>query len=161
MSDERYHVKIGEVHVLKTEGVLFAIGLGSCVAVTLYDSAKKVAGLAHVMLPDAGHADNGLPGRCAPRAIPHLVEQMLRQGARKRGMYARIAGGAAMFKDLLPVEGMQLGDRNVSAVKAALAKASIPLRGEDCGGTFGRSVFFNVEDGSVLIRAVRRDDVNL
>jgi chemotaxis protein CheD len=161
MSEERHHVKIGEVKVLETEGVLFTIGLGSCVAVILYDPAKKIAGLAHVMLPEGNLSENGLPGRYAPSAVPFLVDQMVEKGARKRGMYARIVGGASMFKDLLPVEGLQLGDRNVTAVKNALTKASIPLRGEDVGGTFGRSVFFNARDGSVVIRAVRRDDVTL
>jgi chemotaxis protein CheD len=86
---------------------------------------------------------------------------MLQAGARKRGIYARIAGGAAMFKDILPTEGVRLGDRNVAAVKAALAKAAIPLRGEDVGGTYGRSVFFDAAEGTFLIRAVRRDDVVL
>ena len=66
-----------------------------------------------------------------------------------------------MFAEVLPTEGVSLGDRNVAAVKAALTKASIPLNGEDVGGSFGRSVFLDAGDGTFLIRAVRRDDVLL
>lgn len=157
---ERQHVKIGEIYVAVEEGVLFTIGLGSCVAVALYDPGKKIGGLAHVMLPEVNllHAS---PGRFAPSAVANLVGMMISAGARKRGIYARIAGGAAMFKDVLPNEGVRLGERNVTAVKAALSSASIPLRGEDCGDSFGRSVFLNVNDGTLLVRAVKRDDLVL
>lgn len=157
---ERIHVKIGEMHVLVHEGVLFTIGLGSCVAVALYDPRARVCGLAHVMLPD-GNAQEAPPARFAPRAVSGLIDMMVAAGARRRGMYARIAGGAAMFKDVLPVEGARLGERNVAAVKSALVKSSVPLKGEDTGGSFGRSVFFDAQDGSFLIRAVRRDDIVL
>ncbi|MGQ0814683.1 MAG: chemotaxis protein CheD [Gemmatimonadota bacterium] len=161
MNAQRHHVKIGEAQVIAEAGVLYSIGLGSCVAVVLYDPAKKIGGLAHVMLPAATQTKPGTPARYAPTAVPHLIEAMLSAGARRRGMYARIAGGAAMFKDVLPAEGVQLGERNVAAVRAALAKAYLPLRGEDVGGSFGRSVYFDATDGSVLIRAVRRDDLVL
>ncbi|MGQ0562659.1 MAG: chemotaxis protein CheD [Gemmatimonadota bacterium] len=161
MSAQRQHVKIGEIGVVAQHGVLFTIGLGSCVALILYDPGKKVGGLAHVMLPDTTQTGHPSPGRFAPTAVPFLVAAMLEAGARKRGMYARIVGGAAMFKDVLPDEGVRLGERNIAAVKAALSKAYLPLRGEDVGGSWGRSVFFDATDGSVLIRAVRRDDVLL
>lgn len=158
---DRIHVKIGEIRIVSTAGVLYTIGLGSCVAVVLYDPREKVGGLAHVMLPEKTNSADAAPGRFAPTAIASLVEQMMKAGARKRGMFARIVGGAAMFADVVPAEGASLGDRNVAAVKRALAKASIPLRADDVGGSYGRSVFFDVTDGSIVIRAVRRDDVTL
>ena len=158
---ERHHVKIGELKVVAEEGVLYTIGLGSCVAVVLYDAAMKIGGLAHVMLPSLTTRGHPAPGRFAPLAVPNLIEEMIGLGARKRNLYARISGGAAMFKDVLPAYGVHLGERNIAAVKEALAAAGIPLRGEDTGGTYGRSVFMDAADGSVLIRAVRRDDVVL
>jgi chemotaxis protein CheD len=161
MSEPRVHVKIGEIKVAHAEGTLFAIGLGSCVAVMLYDPRQRIGGLAHVMLPQPTSSPNHTPGRSAPTAIPELLRIMEAAGARKRGVYARIVGGAAMFESVLPAEGLRLGARNVEAVKAALGAAQIPLRGEDVGGTFGRSVYFTAEDGKVLVRAVKRDDVIL
>ena len=161
MTVERQHVKIGEVRVTAKEGVLYTIGLGSCVAVALYDPREKISGLAHVMLPEPNGNQEMAPGRFAPTAVNMLVDMMVAAGARKRGMFARIAGGAAMFADVLPQEGVSLGDRNVAAVKAALTNAAIPLNGEDCGGSYGRSVFLDADNGSFLIRAVRRDDIVL
>jgi chemotaxis protein CheD len=162
MSDEqRVHVKIGEIKVARPGGTLFTIGLGSCVAVALYDPKQRIGGLAHVMLPEPMSNPNHTPGRSAPTAIPEMLRVMEAAGARRRGMFARIVGGAAMFESVLPDEGLRLGKRNIESVKAALSKAGIPLRAEDVGGTFGRSVFFDAADGKLLVRAVKRADVIL
>jgi chemotaxis protein CheD len=161
MSEERVHVKIGEIKVARAEGTLYTIGLGSCIAVALYDPKARVGGLAHVMLPEPIANPNHTPGRSAPTAIPEMLRIMEAAGARKRGMFARIVGGAAMFESVLPDEGLRLGKRNIESVKAALSKAQIPLRGEDVGGSFGRSVFLDAADGKLLIRAVKRADVVL
>lgn len=161
MNEGRVHVKIGEIKVACGEGTLYTIGLGSCVAVALYDPKQRICALAHVMLPEPMNNPNHTPGRAAPTAIPEMVRIMEAAGARKRGVYARIVGGAAMFESVLPDEGLRLGKRNVEAVKAALTKAQIPLRGEDVGGSFGRSVFLDAVDGKLLIRAVKRADVIL
>ena len=161
MTEQREHVKIGEIKIARAAGTLFTIGLGSCVAVAMYDPKQRISGLAHVMLPEPATTGVQLPGRAAPTAIPELVRLMIAAGARKRGMYARIVGGAAMFESVLPSEGLRLGVRNVEAVRQALAKAQIPLRGEDVGGSFGRSVFLDAADGKLLVRAVKRDDVIL
>lgn len=157
---EPVHVRIGEVCVRSEQGVLFAIGLGSCVGVALYDPRYKVAGLAHVMLPEPpARKTDFVRGRYARTAIEMLVDQMVEAGARKRGMYARIVGGAAMFADVLPQEGIGLGERNVAAVIKTLGKHSIPLKAQQTGGSYGRSVFLDADNGTLTIRAVRRDDV--
>jgi chemotaxis protein CheD len=161
MSEARVHVKIGEVSVLSAEGILFAVGLGSCVAVALCDRGQKVCGLAHVMLPEGGNRSEDYTGRYAITAVPKLIEMMVAAGAQKPAIFARIVGGAAMFGALLPVSGAYLGERNVAAVKAALERASIPLHGEAVGGSYGRSVFLDAADGSLTIRTVQRADVVL
>ncbi len=161
MNDEpRIHVKIGEIKVARECGQLYTIGLGSCIAVALYDPKARIAGLAHVMLPQPTSRVQ-TPGRAAPTAIPELLRIMEAAGARRRGMYARIAGGAAMFGSVLPAEGLRLGERNIEAVRAALRAAALPLRAEDVGGTFGRSLYFQAADGRIMVRAVKRDDVIL
>ena len=160
MSEERVHVKIGEIKIAHCQGTLYTVGLGSCVAVALYDPKERVAGLAHVMLPEPLNR-NQTPGRFAPTAIPEMVRLMETAGARTRGVFARIVGGAAMFESVLPAEGLRLGARNIDAVREALRVAEIPLRGEDVGGTFGRTIYFSAADGKILVRAVKRDDVVL
>jgi chemotaxis protein CheD len=160
MSEERVHVRIGEIKVAHACGQLYTIGLGSCIAVALYDPKERIAALGHVMLP-APTSRMQAPGRSAPTAIPEMIRVMEAAGARRRSLYARIAGGAAMFETVLPTEGLRLGERNIEAVRLALREAQIPLRAEDVGGTFGRSVYFDAPNGRILVRAVKRDDVIL
>lgn len=159
---ERVAVRLGEIRVARGDGILQAVGLGSCVAAILYDPREKVGGLAHIMLPVELRTRRPAPvGRYATTAIPQLIEEMLSLGAGRRGMYARLVGGAAMFDSILAEDGPALGTRNIHAVRAALADASIPIRGEAVGGNFGRTVHFHISDGRVIVSAVRHPDVSL
>lgn len=148
------HVPVAGVAVAGGDEVLSAVGLGSCVAVMLHDPVHGVAGMAHVLLPDTTLTrDTRRPGKCANSAIPHLMELMQEAGA-GRGLVARIAGGAAMFAALAP-GGVNMGERNAEAVRAALATAGIPVVGEDVGGEHGRSVYFHVATGVVEVISLR------
>lgn len=118
---------------------LVSIGLGSCVGVALFDAACGVAGLAHVMLPEANAAYSA-PAKFADRAVPALVAQVERRGARRERLVAVLAGGAQMFGGSEGVEGLDLGMRNEAAVRAALALERIPIRAAATGGNRGRTV---------------------
>jgi chemotaxis protein CheD len=159
---EQVPVRIGDVKVAAGSSVLFTIGLGSCVAVALYDPLARVGGLAHAMLPHpaAGRRD-APPGRFATTAIPALLELLTAHGASRRRLRARLAGGASMFRDVLEGDGLRLGRRNVEAARAALAAAAISVDGEDVFGTYGRSVFLRTSDGRLLVTSVYHDDVTL
>ena len=158
----RQAVRIGELAVCTLRGTLFTIGLGSCVAVALWDDARCVAGLAHVMLPTPADARPGAPhGRFASTAVPALIRLMAEAGAEPARIRARIAGGASMFSRVLTDSGRNLGVRNVAAVTAALEGAWVPLDGQDVGGEHGRSVFLDAADGRLRITSVRHPDVNL
>ena len=74
---------------------------------------------------------------------------------------ARIAGGASMFSQLLPAGGVNMGERNVEATRRALEKAGIPIIAQDTGGDFGRSVYFSVADGRVVVRSLKRGELVL
>ncbi|MEX2181991.1 MAG: chemotaxis protein CheD [Gemmatimonadaceae bacterium] len=153
MSD--HHVRIAHHAVARGNARLVAIGLGSCVAVTLYDPRQRVGGLAHVLLPDPSVArDASNPGRFASEAVPMLLEGLRAQGGRPP-FVAKIAGGAALFGQLLGSSTGQMGERNVVATRAALARAGIPIVAEDTGGNGGRSITFDVATGDLTVRGVR------
>lgn len=151
-------VRIGELHVLRGEGVLVAVGLGSCVGVALYDPIRRVAGLAHVFLPASlnGRPFPGLPARYADTGVPALVEAMRQAGAHLRQLHAKIAGGAQLF---LRGErsGLDVGRRNVEAVRAALAALGVPLVAEDVGGTRGRTMRLFAASGKVVVTMLGRE----
>jgi chemotaxis protein CheD len=159
---EQVPVRIGEVKVAAGSSVLFTIGLGSCVAVALYDAQLQLGGLAHAMLPHPGAGrKDAPPGRFATTAITELLALLEAEGASLKRLRARLAGGASMFRDVLEGDGLRLGRRNVEAAREALASAGIPLDGEDVFGTYGRSVFLRTSDGTLLVTSVKHDDVTL
>jgi chemotaxis protein CheD len=117
--------------------------------------------MAHVMLPESRQGEGGPPGKFADTAVPALVAEILRLGADRRRLRATIAGGARMFAwaDAAPV--LDIGARNVAAVKHALRAAGIRLRAEDVGGAAGRSMRVAVADGAVTVRPVGGDTTAL
>lgn len=162
LSGNKISVRVGEVKVANGDAVLFAIGLGSCVGIAMYDPRARIGGLAHVMLPHPTSARRPMPpGRFASTAVEFMLAEMEQQGALRRRIFARLIGGAAMFEDVLAEDGPALGTRNVEASRAALELAKIPVRGELVGGNHGRTVNFYVQDGKILVTSVRQQDVLL
>lgn len=165
LTEHVVNVGVAEYFVTHNPHVLVSYGLGSCVGVALYDERRKIGGLAHIMLPDSkAMSKPGKPGRYADTAIRAMVEEMEKLGSRRRDIKAKIAGGACMFtipgatnpKNVPgPAVGMQIGGRNIEAAKKVLRELKIPLVAEDTGGNYGRTMRFNVSDGSVVINSIK------
>jgi len=120
--------------------VLVTLGLGSCVAVALYDPEAKVGALLHLMLPSQQMArDRSNPGRFPETAIPAALA-------------AWLVGGASMFGP--GVAAMGMGERIVVAARQALAAAHVPVVAEDVHDRYGRSVYFHLDDGRIEVRSV-------
>jgi len=131
---------------------LVTLGLGSCVAVVLHDAEAGIGGLAHVLLPAPTSSRVGGPeGRFASTAIPALLRDMVALGGQASRIRARLIGGASMFASLMAPGTVQVGERNIVASREALRAARVPLIGEAVGGDFGRSVEFDLRDGTVKI----------
>jgi chemotaxis protein CheD len=147
-------VRMAELAASQDAGdVLTALGLGSCVGVALLDGSGAVAALAHVVLPDSHEAvDAGAatPAKFADTAVPMLVEEMLRNGARRTGLYAVLVGGAQMFS--LGAASMDIGRRNEAGVRQALDAAGVPVRTAVTGGGVGRTLRVYVGSGKVTCK---------
>jgi chemotaxis protein CheD len=156
MSERR--VKVADHAVGSADEVLATIGLGSCVAIILHAPKARVGALAHALLPDEGLVrGKHPPAKFASSAVPLLVED-LRQRGITEPLVAKLAGGAAMFANLLKTGGVNMGERNVEAARVALRLANIPIVAEDVGGDSGRSVYYTPVDGKVTIRSLRGGD---
>ncbi len=159
---EELLVRVADLRAGPADSVLITLGLGSCVAILLHDPAVGVGGMAHVLLPSRSLSRTGEnPGRFPQTAIPALVEAMAVLGAVPGRMVARLVGGAAMFAALAPSGSMQMGDRNLIASREVLRTLAIPIVGEMVGGGVGRSVWFHVGEGRVLVRAVGQSEQTL
>lgn len=148
-------VGIADLNLVLDPGSIMTIGLGSCVGIALYDRTVKVAGLAHIMLPDSTQfKSNSNPMKFADLAIPMLIEKMEQQGCKKRNLIAKIAGGASMFNFSDKSIISDIGKRNSEAVKKALKEESIPIVAEEIGGNKGRTMIGYASDGKVVLKVV-------
>ena len=139
----------------KSPEVLTTLGLGSCVGVAIYDPVSKISGLLHCMLPDSTQfRNNSNTAKYADSGIDELISQMVKLGANRARLVAKIAGGAQMFAMKTNNDTLRVGERNVEAVKKKLSELNIRLLAEDCGLNYGRTVEFYSETGEYVIKSV-------
>lgn len=153
---EMIKVGMADLKLCISPDSITTLGLGSCVGVAIRDTGNKIGGLAHVMLPDSTEIKNNTNvAKFADTGVEELVRQMEKAGARRNMMVAKIAGGAQMFSfqnSSSPL--VRVGDRNVAAVKKKLQELKIPVKAEDTGLNYGRTVEFYPETGDFVIKAV-------
>ena len=151
MSITLINVGVAQVKNAQAPAVLRTI-LGSCVGICVYERMKRIGGLAHILLPSDQFGGKA-PEKYADTAIPLLVDTLIKQGAQKEFMSAKIVGGASMFKFSQNVSLGQIGNKNIMTTKTVLEKLGIPVVEEDTGGNVGRVIDFFLEDGRLKVKA--------
>jgi chemotaxis protein CheD len=143
------------------EGTLVTYALGSCIAVAIHDATVGVAGLLHFMLPESSidkakaHSN---PYMFADTGIPLLFRGAYEQGAEKRRLTVRLAGGAQVMDD----HGVfNIGKRNYLAVRRILWKAGVLVHGEAVGGGNSRTVRLEVGTGKFWLRIGGQPDLEM
>lgn len=163
IAKEVVKVGIADMNVVKSPQLIRTSGLGSCVGVVIYDQARQIGGMAHVMLPDSSLARNGQMNvaKYADTAVKKLVDDLVKTGARLSFLKAKIAGGAQMFQFSATSDIMRIGPRNVEAVKKQLTMHRIALVAEDVGGNSGRTIEFDPKTAVLQIRTVNKGTHNI
>ncbi|HCC08289.1 MAG TPA: chemotaxis protein CheD [Clostridiales bacterium] len=154
-------VKVGmaDFNIVKNPGMITTLGLGSCVAVVLYDTKLKIAGMAHVMLPSSkAIKNNNNRAKFADTAISDLLSMMENEGMRRQNLIAKIAGGSQMFDFDSADDVFSVGRKNIQACKEILAEIRISIIAEDTGENYGRTVEFYTADGSFKIKSVGKPE---
>ncbi|MEO5378808.1 MAG: chemotaxis protein CheD [Magnetococcus sp. DMHC-6] len=123
--------------------------LGSCIAVCMWDTSRKVGGMNHYKLP-LWNGD-GLPSpKFGNIAIEKLLEALLDMGCQKRNIIAKVFGGGAVIQSSSGL--LNVGERNIDAARDILNQLGIPIVASDVGGELSRKIIFNTEDGSILMK---------
>ena len=150
-------IKVGmaDLNACKNPDIITTLGLGSCIGIALYDPVTKIGGLAHIMLPDSTKMrNNSNIAKFADTGIEELLKRVIKEGASKTRLVAKIAGGAKMFE----VSGLSdignVGQRNAEASKAKLKELGIRLVAEDTGLNYGRTVELHCDTGEYYIKSV-------
>ena len=141
---------------------LISYGLGSCIGIALFDPITKVGGLAHIMLPDSTQARiSENPAKFADTAIPLMLQEMIRLGAVRTRVVAKIAGGAQMFKFANATDIMRVGERNAEATIKTLKELDIRIIASDTGGNYGRTVELKLDTGIYKIKTIDKGQKEL
>ena len=151
-------IGISELAVSDGDDTLKSYGLGSCIAIALYDPDSGIGGLAHAMLPDgdAVASSDRKPGKYADTAIRALLRRMVERGASYTSVEAKLAGGSDMFE--FDSFGDGVGERNAAAARAELEKLGVPVVAEDIGGQHGRTVKFTPGTGELVVKTADEDE---
>ena len=155
-------VGMSEVHVAHATGdVLVALGLGSCLGVCAYDPRTRIAGMAHVVLPDSAGVRDEAAGKYADTGVPLLFERMSKAGAAVRRVSVALVGGAQLFSFTGGPGRLDIGQRNAEAVHQALDRLRIPVAVQDIGGGTGRTVRLHVDNGLVRVKTIGQGERDL
>jgi chemotaxis protein CheD len=136
----------GEYFVSPEDLVIMTV-LGSCIAACLWDGRVRTGGMNHFMLPDGDSADGF--GRYGSYAMELLINEMLKKGARRETMQAKIFGGAQVMAGFTT---MNVGERNTRFVIDYLATERIPVVSQDVLDIHPRKVCFFPVTGKALVK---------
>jgi len=145
----------GEYYFTDKDMVIVTV-LGSCVSACMRDSISGIGGMNHFMLPDSANADKDSPVsesmRYGTYAMEVLINQLLRNGARRENLEAKIFGGGNVLKSFTT---MNVGDRNALFVRKFLREERIRVTGEDLLDIYPRKVYYFPKTGRVLVKKLK------
>ena len=151
---ETVNVIQGEYAVATKASVQMTTVLGSCIAACVFDTKARIGGMNHFLLPGSvsGNSNNVKYGAYL---MELLLNDLLKSGADRRFMRAKLYGGSKMNASIGNV-----GERNILFVQDYLRNESIPIEAEDLGGTQSRRITFQPTTGQVMLK-VTKENVDL
>ncbi len=155
MDEKRIFILPGEIAISR-KPVTIATLLGSCVAVCLYNTKVRAAGMNHYMLPTGLKTDE-MKGKYGDYAINNLLDMMLRLDPDKKNLVAKVYGGGAVVGHLNA--GAGIGEKNIQTAKTMLAGHGIKIVTMETGGTNGRKIFLDTATGEVEMRYIEKSDM--
>ena len=140
---------------------LITYSLGSCIGLVVYDSAVKVGGILHYMLPESSldtEKARMKPYMFADTGIPRLFKAAYQLGAKKPRMKVYVAGGA----EILDQSGFfNIGKRNYMALKKMLFRNNVMIDQQNVGGNNNRTVRIEITTGDIFVKTSGAKEVKV
>ncbi|MGZ3769208.1 MAG: chemotaxis protein CheB [Bdellovibrio sp.] len=141
-----YYLFPGKIAAFKEETIISTL-LGSCVAVAIYDPTTKIGGLNHYLLPESASEER--PNmRYGVHAIPMLIEECLRLGAKKSTMIAKIYGGGNVIN--VSQNQDSIGNKNIEIAERILKSHGISVLHRNVAGDSARTIKMNTATFEIL-----------
>ena len=158
MVNNFYHVPIGRM-VLSTnpDDVLGIYGLGSCVAVVIYDPKAVIGGILHALLPTKAKTESiisNLPTKFVDQGIHKLLAEICAAGAEKAHLQVYLCGGAKVVATTDYNDMFNIGQRNIETARNVLKAAGLKIQAEAVGSTKGRTIKFYLADGRLTVKTL-------
>ncbi|MCK9257343.1 MAG: chemotaxis protein CheD [Sulfurospirillaceae bacterium] len=145
---QKKFIHVGEIFIGVRPTQISTI-LGSCIAVCLYDEVEKIGGMNHYLLPLWN--ENGLQSpKYGNISIPRLIEGMENVGCSRKNIVAKIFGGGNVID--VSQEDMMIGRKNILIAKEILREHGIKIVAQDVGGTKGRRIMMQSDNGKILLK---------
>jgi len=135
-------------YVVSGEDLMLVTLLGSCVSACVRDPLAGVGGMNHFMLPDSESGEGG-SARYGAYAMEILVNELLKRGAARSRLEAKVFGGGAVLASL---SSSNVGERNAAFVLRYLADEGVPVLAQDLGDICPRRVHYFPRSGRVMLR---------
>lgn len=148
LSKTSIRVPMAGIGVTAAPNVLETL-LGSCVGIALWCQETHQGALAHAMLSDSQGCQKQ-PGRFVDTAIPAMLDQLAKNGARRRAVVAKLCGGSNMFKSSSSAH--EVGRKNIDKTCELLRLQKIPILAQHVGGSSGRVIYFDLETGEIQVK---------
>ena len=153
---KKWAIKIlpGEFFVVDNEDMIVTT-LGSCISVCIRDKVLGIGGMNHFMLPLSTDGDwcgskISTASRYGNFAMEYLINEILKQGGKKKNMEAKIFGGG----DFMMGNTLSVGSNNYKFAEQYLKTEGIPIKHEDVGGSLSRKIYFSPLNGKVLMKKI-------
>jgi chemotaxis protein CheD len=153
----RHAVKVlpGEFFVA-VEDVVLSTVLGSCVSACIWDPTLKIGGMNHFLLPGEAGADPlSDSGRYGVFAMEQLINELLKRGARRNALEAKVFGGGHVMRNFTTIT---VGTRNAEFVLRFLATEGIRVVSQDLKDIHPRRVAFFPYTGRALCKHLKQVD---
>ena len=133
------------------EDILVTTTLGSCIAACLWDRDKRIGGMNHFLLPDmgAGSGGGGDSGRYGSFAMDLLIGELVKRGATRSSMEAKVFGGGAVVSGMNTIN---VGERNTLFVLDYLRTERITVVSKDVLDIYPRKLCYLPASGKAMVK---------
>ncbi len=146
------------------EDIVLSTLLGSCVSACMWDPAMRVGGMNHFMLPgssgpgESAAGPTALAGRYGAFAMEQLINALIKRGARRENLRAKLFGGGQVMRNFIAIN---IGERNAEFVIGFLRTEGIRVVSRDLLDVHARRVAFFPCTGRALCRKLAQPDESL
>jgi chemotaxis protein CheD len=133
------------------DDIIVTTTLGSCIAACLWDRERRIGGMNHFLLPDVGGgSDAGRdPGRYGSYAMDLLIGELVKRGATRATLEAKVFGGGAVISGM---SSLNVGERNTAFVLDYLRTERITVVSKDVMDIYPRKVCFLPASGKAMVK---------